>query len=224
MQTLLLLLGPALYAASVYMILGRIILLTDGEKYSLVRRTWLTKIFVGGDVLCFLMQGAGGGILASANGDADKANMGENLIVGGLFVQLAFFGLFVVVSALYQFRGRLHLAALPPNIAWKKHLYVLYFSSILILVRSLFRVVEYLQGREGYLLTHEVFLYIFDAVLMLAVMVAMNVVHPGDIATMLRGKGAGDVFVQLESRGGGKQGSADISREEARRSTAQPWS
>lgn len=216
MQSLLLLLGPALYAASIYMILGRIVLLTDGEAYSLVRRTWLTKIFVGGDVLCFLMQGAGGGVLATANEDKDKAQMGENLIVGGLFVQLAFFGLFVVVSALFQVRGRRHLAELPARIEWRKHLYVLYFSSVLILVRSVFRVVEYLQGREGYLLTHEVFLYIFDAVLMLAVMVAMNIVHPGDIAIMLRGKGVGrdgEAFVQLEERGGTKDGHR-----------AQPWS
>lgn len=41
------------------MILGRIILLTDGEAYSPIRRTWLTKIFVIGDVLSFMMQGAG---------------------------------------------------------------------------------------------------------------------------------------------------------------------
>ena len=59
MQTLLILLAPVLFAASLYMELGRIILLVDGESASLVRRTWLTKIFVGGDVLSFLVQSAG---------------------------------------------------------------------------------------------------------------------------------------------------------------------
>jgi hypothetical protein len=210
MQTLLLLLGPALFAATIYMILGRIVVLTKGENYSLIRPSWLTKIFVGGDVLCFLLQGGGGGLMSSANGDASKTQTGENLIVGGLFVQLAFFGLFVIVSALFQYRGRHHLASLPADITWKKHLYVLYFTSIFILVRSIFRVVEYLQGNDGYLLSHEVFLYVFDAVLMLAVMVAMNVVHPGDIAIMLKGRksAGGDEFVQLESRAG-KRGSEE---------------
>jgi hypothetical protein len=59
MQTLLLLVAPALYAASIYMILGRIILLTDGEHHSLISKRWLTKIFVTGDVVSFMMQGAG---------------------------------------------------------------------------------------------------------------------------------------------------------------------
>jgi hypothetical protein len=59
MQSLLILIAPALFAASIYIILGRIILLVDGEEYSLVRRKWLTKVFVVGDVLSFMMQGAG---------------------------------------------------------------------------------------------------------------------------------------------------------------------
>ena len=41
------------------MILGRIILVTDGEYRSMIRRQWLTKIFVVGDVLSFIMQGGG---------------------------------------------------------------------------------------------------------------------------------------------------------------------
>src|SRR5689334_7133305 len=62
MQSLLLLIAPALFAASIYIILGRIILLTQGEKYSVIRQKWLTKFFVIGDVLSFLVQGGGGGI------------------------------------------------------------------------------------------------------------------------------------------------------------------
>ena len=59
MQSLLLLLAPALYAASIYMVLGRIIELIDGEKQSLIRKRWLTKLFVMGDVLSFTVQMAG---------------------------------------------------------------------------------------------------------------------------------------------------------------------
>lgn len=58
-QSLLLLLAPALFAASIYMVLGRIILLTDAEHHSLIRAKWLTKIFVFGDVLSFLTQSSG---------------------------------------------------------------------------------------------------------------------------------------------------------------------
>lgn len=210
MQTLLLLLGPALFAASIYMILGRIILLTNGQKFSIVRPSWLTKIFVGGDVLCFLMQGAGGGLMSSAKRDLSKRKKGENLIVGGLFVQLVFFGLFVITSALFQTKSRAHVKTLPASVTWKKHLYVLYFTSILILIRSVFRVIEYLQGNDGYLLSNEVFLYIFDAVLMLAVMVAMNIVHPGDIAIMLKGKNHDGEFVELDHAHGHEEAAVPV--------------
>lgn len=58
-QTLFLLLAPALLAASIYMFLGRIILVLQAESHSLLKKKWLTKIFVTGDVLSFLLQGAG---------------------------------------------------------------------------------------------------------------------------------------------------------------------
>jgi len=58
-QSVLLLVAPALFAGSIYMILGRIILMTDGEKHSIVKRKWLTKLFVLGDILAFTVQAGG---------------------------------------------------------------------------------------------------------------------------------------------------------------------
>jgi hypothetical protein len=71
---------------------------------------------------------------------------------------------------------------------WRKHLRVLYISSVIIMLRSIFRAVEYLQGFNGYLLRHEVYLYIFDALLMLIVMGLFNYIHPGEITALLRRK------------------------------------
>lgn len=39
--------------------LGRIVLLIGGEKQLIIRRTYLTKLFVLGDVLAFQLQAAG---------------------------------------------------------------------------------------------------------------------------------------------------------------------
>ncbi|KAF2255895.1 RTA1 like protein [Trematosphaeria pertusa] len=190
MQTLTILLAPALFAASIYMVLGRLILLTSSEKYALVRRTWLTKIFVGGDVLSFIAQGVGGGMITSNKKDKDVVDTGRKIILLGLWIQIVFFGFFVLVAVLFQFRGRAHFRKIPAEVSWTKHLYVLYVTSILILIRSIFRVVEYTQGIDGYLYSHEVFLYIFDATLMFIAMLVMNVVHPADIARLLKEKEA----------------------------------
>lgn len=53
------LVAPALFAASIYMELGRLVVVLHAERYSLIRPKWMTKIFVLGDVLSFLLQSGG---------------------------------------------------------------------------------------------------------------------------------------------------------------------
>ncbi|KAI0119553.1 RTA-like protein [Daldinia grandis] len=89
---MLILLPPALFAASVYMVRGRIIRTVRGEPYSLIRVSILTKIFVLGDVASFCVQGAGAGLVAQS-GQVDN---GERIVVGGLLIQIIVFGLFMI--------------------------------------------------------------------------------------------------------------------------------
>ncbi|WAR59087.1 hypothetical protein PtB15_10B429 [Puccinia triticina] len=58
-QTLLLLLAPTLFAGSLYMVHTRIVRLTGGEAHSVVPVRWLTKVFVAGDLLSFVLQAIG---------------------------------------------------------------------------------------------------------------------------------------------------------------------
>lgn len=58
-QAILLLVAPALFAATIYMELGRIISVVDGEGHVMIRKEWMTKLFVTGDVLSFFLQGGG---------------------------------------------------------------------------------------------------------------------------------------------------------------------
>lgn len=112
---------------------------------------------------------------------------GEKIIIVGLFVQLAFFGFFVFVA--FSFDMKLKKFPIPrshaSDIPWRKHLNVLYGTSALIMVRSIFRVIEYIQGNSGYLLKHEAYLYIFDACLMFLTMVIFNLAHPSEIGRLL---------------------------------------
>ncbi|KAH7007651.1 RTA1 like protein-domain-containing protein [Ilyonectria destructans] len=184
-QTLLLLVAPALFAATIYMELGKIILFVDGETRSLIPKKWMTKIFVTGDVLSFVLQGAGGGIQSS--GTLEALETGTHIIVGGLFVQLIFFGIFILIAVAFHLKIREAPTTISASgVPWKRHMLALYAASGLIMVRSVFRLVEYLQGFDGYLLYHEVYLYIFDAALMFLTLVLLNVVHPSEIAKVMR--------------------------------------
>ncbi|KAH0350592.1 putative C6 transcription factor, partial [Aureobasidium melanogenum] len=184
LQSLFLLLAPTLFAASIYMELGRILDLTEGESRSLIRRKLLTKIFVLGDVLSFLAQSAGGGLLAQGS------SFGNKIIIGGLVLQLLFFGFFMVSAVVFHRRmsGNPTTKVMAMPLPWKKHLHALYAGSIMILVRSLYRLIEYVQGgSSGYIVEHEWMLYIFDAALMLGTMLIFFWIHPSEIRALLRG-------------------------------------
>ncbi|KAF5663236.1 RTA1 domain-containing protein [Fusarium heterosporum] len=181
-QSLLLLLGPALFAASIYMVLGRIIRLVEAEELSIIGPKWLTKIFVTGDVLSFLAQSAGGGMLAKAK-DQDAVKRGENIIVGGLGIQIIFFGFFMIVTLIFHVRINRNPTRKSQEVttSWKKLLFVLYAASLSILVRSVFRVAEYVMGKESELQSKEFWIYIFDALLMSIVAVSFNWFHPSRV-------------------------------------------
>jgi len=181
MQAILILVAPALFAASIYMILGRLIRALGAEHLSLIPIKWVTKIFVTGDVIAFGLQAGGGGIQSA--GTLEMYEMGEKIIIAGLFVQIAVFGFFVVTALLFHSRMAKSSSAgtSQGSIAWRRHLYVLYVTSALILIRSIFRVVEYLQGNDGYLISHEVFIYVMDALLMAIVMAIFAIWYIGDL-------------------------------------------
>ncbi|KAK0445455.1 RTA1 like protein-domain-containing protein [Armillaria borealis] len=177
-QSVLLLVAPALFAASIYVVLGRLIRKLHAERFSLIRINWLTKFFVAGDVLSFLMQSSGGGLLAKAKDQSD-VNLGQTVIIVGLVAQIVWFGGFILVSAVFHYRMRVVPIVIEKN-SWRTFMYALYAASTLIMVRSVFRVVEYAGGNDGYLMRSEVWLYIFDSVLMAGVITLFNIYHPSD--------------------------------------------
>jgi heme/copper-type cytochrome/quinol oxidase subunit 2 len=142
----MILLAPILFAASVYMILGRLIRATGAESYAVIRVTWITKIFVGGDILCFMIQAAGGGILAGADTTSQK-NLGQNIILAGLVLQIVIFVGFIVITVVYHMRLRARPTGKGPvMISWERLLVMLYVVSVVITLRNLFRCIEYGMG------------------------------------------------------------------------------
>jgi hypothetical protein len=110
---------------------------------------------------------------------------GENVIILGLIVQILFFGFFVAVSVVFYKRmiDNPTSAAMATTVDWRRYMLVLYFASALIMVRCLYRVIEYIEGSDGVLQGHEYFMYIFDTALMLIVMAIIIAFHPSQIVS-----------------------------------------
>jgi hypothetical protein len=102
-QNAFILVAPALFAASVYMTLGRIISSIQAQQLSSIRVKLLTKLFVIGDVISFAVQSGGATMMATS----DDPKLGETIIVAGLFVQIVVFGIYIVTTAIFHYRVEL---------------------------------------------------------------------------------------------------------------------
>lgn len=187
-QTLTILVAPALFAASVYMVLGRLIRLVEGEAYSSIRPSILTKIFVGGDILSFLIQIAGSGFLSS------NFSLGQGIILAGLAAQMVFFGVFIITTTVFHRRLSRNTTSMAkrldensPSFTWKNVICVIYVVSAMIFVRSLFRLVEFTGTTNSPMMKTEAYLYICDSTLMFIVLAILIYWHPVKYAEKCEG-------------------------------------
>lgn len=132
-------------------------------------------------------------MVSGSSGSSDSTSFistGRNVIVGGLFAQIIFFGFFLISALVFQRRLASHptVEDLAHHLPWRKHMYALHTSSVLVLVRSVVCVVEYLEGTDGFLLSNEVFIYVLDGLLMFVLVVVFIVIHPSE-ANCLLGRG-----------------------------------
>lgn len=132
----------------------------------------------------------GGGMLASAKSNKKEFDLANNIVIGGLVLQLLWFGLFVVIALIFHRRMMLAPTArsYQSEIRWRSYLHALYVASGLIIVRNIFRLIEYCQGSNGYLLTTEVFVYCLDALPMFLVVAWFLWKYVGEISGLLRQK------------------------------------
>ncbi|KAI9856832.1 MAG: hypothetical protein M1824_005205 [Vezdaea acicularis] len=187
-QALLLLLAPAFFSASIYMTLGRIILMVDGEGLALLSRRYLTKVFVTGDIVFLVLQAIGGGIMS--HGTLHTLSLGSTIIVIGISIQILFFSIFLYLTLLFHHRLTRQPTLSSLSTPWLKHIRALYAASALILLRSAVRVAEYRQSNDGWIMRREWVLYVADALPMLGVMLLFAIVHPSEVVLATRKRGA----------------------------------
>jgi hypothetical protein len=201
LQTVLILLPPSLYAATIYMIYGRIVLFVNAPDASIIRPTRITKIFVIGDVISFFIQAGGGAMEASASG----AKLGQKVVLVGLFAQLIFFGFFLVIAIIFDRRmSKSPLRYTIPTYGkhtWRSLLLLLLGAAAFIIARCVYRVAEFATGRDGYIMTHEWCGYAGDTVPMFLVQIAFHFIHAGDVFVRGQvGKGDDESYINLTDR------------------------
>ena len=169
------------------MVYGRVVRSVRGERLSALSPRWTTRVFVFGDVMCLNIQSAGAGLTPHAK----VARIGDAVVVTGLGLQVGMLAVFVGYCGVFHWRFRRHggeMGGGADGVLWERYLWMLYGTSLLIQVRNVFRMVEYVMGSDGYLFSNEWPTYALDAVLMLFVMVAFFVSYPSRLGAWKGGE------------------------------------
>ncbi|KAB8072048.1 RTA-like protein [Aspergillus leporis] len=178
---------------------GRTITALDGQHHSWISPRWMTKIYVFVDIACILTQFMGAGMMTS--GDPSKMAESKALIVGGLLTQLGAVAVFIFTCGYVHYR--LRLACVAVSLPWERVFVAIEIVAVLLLVRSVVRAFEYLQGSGGFVVSHEAFIYAFDALPMWVMMALLLVFHPQRVvreAGRLKGNVWDDGHVLLVNR------------------------
>jgi hypothetical protein len=184
---MLILCAPPLVAATVYMVLGRIIRSFGAEHLSSMRVKWLTFVFVMNDVLCFCTQLGGAGV--QVTGDEQVMKIGKKVVLAGLIFSLIVFAFFILVAA--SFHRRLKQRPTPllnihPDLPWQRYMWAIYVSCFALMLRNLVRTIQFGAGQKTDVNTKEVYIYVFDAFLMFFAMLVLIIYHPGRLIKKAR--------------------------------------
>lgn len=180
LQALFILLAPCAFLATDYVILSRLSESLGDEIAKdclFIRSSIIVKLFVWSDVITFFVQAAGSALTATD----DMEHVGSIVAMVGLIFQIVSFAFFALLLFRFGWRARSHHPAIwnigggesgwrilgpfkvSPFYDWRVLWSFMCFTTILISMRCVFRIIEYEQGYRGYLILHEGYFYILDS-------------------------------------------------------------
>ncbi|TIB69194.1 hypothetical protein E3P77_00709 [Wallemia ichthyophaga] len=197
-QSSLLVIAPCFLTAFIYYDLANVLRLYG--PYSIMPSKTTGIVYITLDVLCILIQAAGGGLAASASSSnqsngadaADRVNLGSNVVLAGIALQLVvvlvyscFLGEFVV----RYYTNRPVKRERPPaavirlssreQLKLKVRLVMLCIITTLVIWRSAFRVAELNAGWEGDLMRNQDAFDTCDGMPMLLCLAVSSLLHIG---------------------------------------------
>ncbi|CRG87881.1 hypothetical protein PISL3812_04902 [Talaromyces islandicus] len=181
-QTVFIYAGPPIYSAAAYNIVGRLMNYLPMYAPLNPNRVLITFVYLG--ALVEALTAAGAAKMATADGDLSRIKNGGTIMAIALVLQAVVESLLVSLVALIHFRFFRNGSAIPANV--KKLFITLYGTSTLVIVRCICRAIESFtlfgdieKGAEyyGYILTHEWYIFAFEAAPMVLFTFWLNIFH-----------------------------------------------
>lgn len=192
MQIVCLTIGPAFFAAGIYLTLSRIVV-TIGESNSRIKPLSFPRFFIPCDFISLLLQAIGGAMASIASNNNESPDTGSHIMVAGLAFQVLTLAIFILICtdfAIRTLRNSRRSGALPTNNTttttslrsspkFKAFVAALALATICIFIRSIYRVIELAQGWEGELIKNQTYFIILEGAMVIIAVLALNIFHPG---------------------------------------------
>ena len=188
-QYFLIVVAPVFISASIYLSINRLIVWAASVGFNDAsdnkhQHWWLSPRlilwgFITADVLTTIMQIAGAALVGSSESNGKDPHTGNNILLAGLAVQTVSFTMFLLVLLLFRISlgrdggARSHVRS--------KDVFIVAVAgaSLLVYLRTVFRLAETAQGLFAYVSTHEKFFGTLEfAPVVLAVWI-LAIWHPG---------------------------------------------
>jgi RTA1 like protein len=166
--------SPVFFSASIYTILSFLIE-AAGHQYSPVRPSLILFLFIACDVVATAVQIGGAASIGTAEANRQDPNTASHVLTAGLVFQVFSFLLFIILLSTFLYRARkvCGKATIPFTAA-------LVAGTLLVYLRTCFRLVESAQGVQQYLFTHEAFFASLEFAPIVIAVFIFNAFHPGN--------------------------------------------
>lgn len=144
--------APVFLAAGIYTTLSALIPRL-GRQYSVVPPKAILWFFVTSDVIATITQVAGAALIGVRKSDHEDATTANHILLAGLAYQVFSMSIFVALAGTFLFRARRGIQASELTI----FTVVFIAATVLVYLRTIFRLAETAEGLEGKLQTHEVY-------------------------------------------------------------------
>ncbi|KAI1385305.1 RTA1 like protein-domain-containing protein [Hypoxylon trugodes] len=178
--------APPLYELGNYHVLGRILYFVP--YYSPIHPGRVLTTFAAISMVVEALSGVGAAYISNQTLPKDMQHAGQKLLQAALILQLVVVSLFVLLAGTFHMKCRKNGINHPKV---NQPLMTLYISSAIVMVRCIYRTVEFFDSttlstlKPGFdpetvspIIRYEWFFYVFEATLMLCNSVLLNVRHP----------------------------------------------
>jgi hypothetical protein len=167
--------APVFLSAAIYGILS-VLINKVGREYSPIPPKVLLGVFISSDAVMTVVQICGAALIGAAESKTKDPTTGKNILMIGLIIQVASFFVFLILLGIFLSKSK--------KVLWdqkgkKAFIVALVSATVLVYLRTCFRLTEVAQGVKAYLFTHEDFFACLEFAPIAGAMVLFNIFHPG---------------------------------------------